>query len=213
MRTLYIDTSSDYLYSGIVIDNKLVSEVKEKYEKDLSKEALPRIIELFDNAKITPKDLDKIIVVSGPGSFTGIRIGITIAKTIAWALNINITPISGLTAMAISCDNDTYKMPLIDARRGYVYGAIYDKDNNSVIEDSHIYLQDLLNKSKVLGEVTVITNNGINIDLKKVKYNPDILKIVKQFENNNGINPHLVNPIYLKKTEAEEKLRKKQDYD
>ena len=204
MRVLYIDTSSDYLYSGIVVDDKLISEVKEKYEKDLSKEALPRIIELFDKADITPKDIDKIIVVNGPGSFTGIRIGITIAKTIAWALNINITPISGLTAMAISCNTNTYKMPLIDARRGYVYGAIYDKDNNKVIEDSHIYLQDLLDKSKDL-DIEVITNNDLNLSIKKESYNPDILKIVKYYEKSDGINPHLVNPIYLKKTEAEEK--------
>ena len=204
MRVLYIDTSSDYLYSGIVLDDKLISEVKEKYEKDLSKEALPRIIELFDKANITPKDIDKIIVVNGPGSFTGIRIGITIAKTIAWALNINITPISGLTAMAISCNTNTYKMPLIDARRGYVYGAIYDKDNNKVIEDSHIYLQDLLDKSKDL-DIEVITNNDLNVSIKKESYDPDILKIVKYYENSDGINPHLVNPIYLKKTEAEEK--------
>ena len=204
MRVLYIDTSSDYLYSGIVVDDKLISEVKEKYEKDLSKEALPRIIELFDKADITPKDIDKIIVVNGPGSFTGIRIGITIAKTIAWALNINITPISGLTAMAISCNTNTYKMPLIDARRGYVYGAIYDKDNNKVIEDSHIELKELLDKSKDL-DIEVITNNDLNVSIKKESYDPDILKIVKYYENSDDINPHLVNPIYLKKTEAEEK--------
>ena len=205
MKVLYIDTSNDFLYSGIVINDKLVSEVKKNYEKDLSKEALPKVIELFDKANITPKDLDKIIVVNGPGSFTGIRIGITIAKTIAWALNIKITPISGLTAMAISCDKDSYKMPLIDARRGFVYGAIYDKENKVVIEDSHIYLQDLLNKSKDFNDVVVITNNDIDTNLEKVKYDPDILKIIKYYENNEGINPHLVNPIYLKKTEAEEK--------
>ena len=204
MRVLYIDTSSDYLYSGIVVDDKLVSSIKKKYEKDLSKEALPKIIELFDEADITPKDLDKIIVVNGPGSFTGIRIGITIAKTIAWALNINITPISGLTAMAISTNTNTYKMPLIDARRGYVYGAIYDKDNNKVIEDSHIELKELLDKSKDL-DIEVITNNDLEINIKKESYDPDILKIVKHFETSDGINPHLVNPIYLKKTEAEEK--------
>lgn len=204
MRVLYIDTSSDYLYSGIVIEDKLVSSIKKKYEKDLSKEALPQVIELFNKANIIPKDLDKIIVVNGPGSFTGIRIGITIAKTIAWALNINITPISGLIAMAISCNNDTYKMPLIDARRGYVYGAFYDKDNNEVIKDSHINLQELLDKSKDL-DIEAITNNDLDINIKKESYDPDILKIVKHFEENDGINPHLVNPIYLKKTEAEEK--------
>lgn len=204
MRVLYIDTSSDYLYSGIVIDDKLVSSIKKKYEKELSKEALPQVIELFNKANITPKDLDKIIVVNGPGSFTGIRIGITIAKTIAWALNINITPISGLIAMAISCNNDAYKMPLVDARRGFVYGAIYDKDNNEVIKDSHINLQELLDKSKDL-DIEAITNNDLDINIKKESYDPDILKIVKHFEENDGINPHLVNPIYLKKTEAEEK--------
>ena len=208
MKTLYIDTSSDYLYSGIVIDDKLVSFIKKKYEKDLSKEALPKIIELFDKANITPKDLDKIIVVNGPGSFTGIRIGITIAKTIAWALNINITPISGLTAMAISCNTNSFKMPLIDARRGYVYGAIYDKDNNQVLEDSHIELKTLLTKAKDL-DIKAITNNDLDINIKKESYDPDILKIVKHFEESDGINPHLVNPIYLKKTEAEEKLGKR----
>ena len=206
MRVLYIDTSSDYLYSGIVVDDKLVSSIKKKYEKDLSKEALPKIIELFDESNITPKDLDKIIVVNGPGSFTGIRIGITIAKTIAWALNINITPISGLTAMAISSNTNTYKMPLIDARRGYVYGAIYDKDNNKVIEDSHIELKELLDKSKDL-DIEAITNNDLDINIKKESYDPNILKIVKYFETSDDINPHLVNPIYLKKTEAEEKMR------
>ena len=204
MRVLYIDTSSDYLYSGIVVDDKLVSSIKKKYEKDLSKEALPKIIDLFDEANITPKDLDKIIVVNGPGSFTGIRIGITIAKTIAWALNINITPISGLTAMAISSNTNTYKMPLIDARRGYFYGAIYDKDNNKVIEDSHIELKELLDKSKDL-DIEVITNHNIEINITKEIYDPHILKIVKHLETSDGINPHLVNPIYLKKTEAEEK--------
>lgn len=204
MKTLYIDTSSDYLYSGIVIDDILVSEIKNKYEKDLSKEALPKIIALFEQAKITPKELDKIIVVNGPGSFTGIRIGITIAKAIAWALNINITPISGLTAMAISSNYCSYKMPLIDARRGFVYGAIYDKDNNAVVKDTHIELTTLLERAKGL-DIKAITNNDFKLNLEIEKYNPDILKIVRYFETSKGLNPHLVNPIYLKKTEAEEK--------
>ena len=146
MKVLYVDTSSDYLYSGIVINDVLVSECQEKLGKDLSKEALPRIISVFKKANITPKDLDKIIVVTGPGSFTGIRIGVTIAKTIAWSLNIPIVPISGLTAMAISNKQDGYSMPLIDARRGFVYGALYDNNINSIVEDSHILLEELVKK-------------------------------------------------------------------
>ena len=205
MKVLYVDTSSDYLYSGIVINDVLVSECQEKLGKDLSKEALPRIIGVFKKANITPKDLDKIIVVTGPGSFTGIRIGVTIAKTIAWSLNIPIVPISGLTAMAISNKQEGYSMPLIDARRGYVYGALYDNNINFIVEDSHILLDELVKKCYDYRPITVITNNEIVTDYNVNRYEPDILKIVTYFKNKEGLNPHMINPIYLKKTEAEEK--------
>lgn len=205
MKILYVDTSSDYLYSGIVINDVLVSECQEKLGKDLSKEALPRIIGVFKKANITPKDLDKIIVVTGPGSFTGIRIGVTIAKTIAWSLKIPIVPISGLTAMAISNKQEGYSMPLIDARRGFVYGALYDNNINSIVEDSHILLDELVKKCYDYIPITVITNNEIVTDYNVNRYEPDILKIVTYFKNKEGLNPHMINPIYLKKTEAEEK--------
>lgn len=205
MKVLYVDTSSDYLYSGIVINDVLVNECQEKLGKDLSKEALPRIIGVFKKANITPKDLDKIIVVTGPGSFTGIRIGVTIAKTIAWSLNIPIVPISGLTAMAISNKQEGYSMPLIDARRGFVYGALYDNNINSIVEDSHILLEELVKKCYDYRPITVITNNEIVTNYNVNGYEPDILKIVIYFKNKEGLNPHLINPIYLKKTEAEEK--------
>lgn len=205
MKVLYVDTSSDYLYSGIVINDVLVSECQEKLGKDLSKEALPRIIGVFKKANITPKDLDKIIVVTGPGSFTGIRIGVTIAKTIAWSLNIPIVPISGLTAMAISNKQEGYSMPLIDARRGFVYGALYDNNINSIVEDSHILLEELVKKCYDYRPITVITNNEIVTNYNVKGYEPDILKIVTYFKNKEGLNPHMINPIYLKKTEAEEK--------
>lgn len=205
MKVLYIDTSSDYLYSGIVIDELIISECKEKLGKGLSKEALSKIINVFNEANILPKDLDKIIVVIGPGSFTGIRIGVTIAKTIAWSLNIPIVPISGLTAMAISNKESGYSMPLIDARRGFVYGALYDNNINPIVDDSHILLDDLTEKCHGYNPITVITNNDIETNYNINKYEPNILKIVTYFKNKEGLNPHLINPIYLKKTEAEEK--------
>lgn len=205
MKILYIDTSSDYLYSGIVINNTLVSECQEKLGKDLSKEALPRIISVFNKTNITPKDLDKIIIVIGPGSFTGIRIGVTIAKTIAWSLDIPIVPISGLTAMAISNKQEGYSMPLIDARRGFVYGALYASDISPIIDDTHILLDELTKKCRDYSPITVITNNEVATDYSVNTYEPDILKVVTYFKNKEELNPHMINPIYLKKTEAEEK--------
>ena len=130
MRYLYLDTSSSFLYAGIVKDNDLVAEIMEEMGGDLSKISLLKISEMFNSVSLKPNDIDKIIVVNGPGSFTGIRVGITIAKTYAWGLKKDITTISSLEAMAISSDFDGYKVPMIDARRGYVYASIYDKDCN-----------------------------------------------------------------------------------
>ena len=128
MRYLYIDTSSSYLYTAIVEDNILIDSIQEEYGQSLSEVALPKIVSMFNNNKLEARDIDKIIVVNGPGSFTGIRIGITIAKVYAWSLNIPITTISSLEAMAISSENQVVHIPMINARRGYVYAAIYDKN-------------------------------------------------------------------------------------
>ena len=143
MTILYIDTSSNYLYSAIMQNDEVVSYVNEEYGQNLSTMALPKIVEMFDEKKLSPKDVDKIIVVNGPGSFTGIRIGITIAKVYAWSLNIPITTIYSLEAMAISSTLDTYKVPILNARRGYVYAAIYDKDNNEILKPQHIEFKKL----------------------------------------------------------------------
>ena len=78
MKYLYIDTSSSFLYTGIVENNKLLAEVKKEYGHNLSEFALQDIVSMMNNLNLTPKDIYKIIVVNGPGSFTGIRIGITI---------------------------------------------------------------------------------------------------------------------------------------
>ena len=138
MRILYIDTSSSYLYTSIVENDKVLSEIKEEFGQSLSEVALPRIVSMFEDNNLSPKDIDKIIVVNGPGSFTGIRIGITIAKIYAWSLNIPITTIYSLEAMAISSNKEKYHVPIINARRGYVYAAIYDKDYNEILKPCHI---------------------------------------------------------------------------
>lgn len=204
MRYLYIDTSSSYLYTAIVNDNTLISEIKEEYGQSLSEVALPKIVSMFEKNNLTAKDIDKIIVVNGPGSFTGIRIGITIAKVYAWSLNIPITTIYSLEAMAVSSDSNKYHVPMINARRGYVFAAIYDKDNNVVLKPQHIKLEDLNKQIENLSEYEIITNDEFE-DLNNVKkYNPNMLKIIETFKDKETINPHSVNPEYLKLTEAEE---------
>lgn len=203
MRILYIDTSSSYLYAGIVTNRKLTSEVKKEFGHSLSEEALPSIVSLFEKENLLAKDIDKIIVVNGPGSFTGIRIGITIAKVFAWGLNIPITSVSALEAMSLSSTSDKLHVPIINARRNYVFGAIYSKDNNVILKPIHIKLEELL--VELADEDYVFISNDEFDELKDIEpYDPDIEKIVNHFENKESINPHAINPEYLKLTEAEE---------
>ena len=204
MKTLYIDTSSSFLYAGILEDTNVLQEVKKEFGQDLSKEALPEIDKLFKKAKLNPKDINRIVVVNGPGSFTGIRIGITIAKTYAWALNLDIITVNALEAMSISCEEKINHVPILDARRGYVFAAIYDKDSNIILKPQHILLEELQKELNKIDEYIVISNDEIDEFEDIYKYDPNISKIVEKVNNRKPINPHAVNPEYLKLTEAEE---------
>lgn len=204
MKYLYVDTSSNFLYSGIVENNKILAEIKEEFGQNLSEVALPKIVELFDKTNLKAKDINKIIVVNGPGSFTGIRIGITIAKVYAWSLNIPITTISSLEAMAISSENEKLHIPMINARRGYVYGAIYDNSYKEILKPQHIELDKLMKYLNDKEDYEIISNDNFDDEIKRERYDPSILKIVNYFKDKETINPHSVNPEYLKLTAAEE---------
>ncbi len=204
MRILYIDTSSSYLYTAIVEKEKVLCEIKEEYGTHLSEMALPKIAELFEKTKFDVKDIDKIIVVNGPGSFTGIRIGITIGKVYAWSLNIPITTITSLEAMAISSKEKKFHVPVINARRGYVFTAIYDENDQEVLKPQHIKITDLEKELEKIEDYEIITNDEFEEWENTVFYEPDFEKIIKKYQEKEPINPHAINPEYLKLTEAEE---------
>ena len=202
MTVLYIDTSSSYLYAGIVKDSNLVSEIKEELGHNLSEVALPKIAEMFEKSSILPNQVDKIIVVNGPGSFTGIRVGLTIAKVYAWSLNIPITTITSLEAMSVGI-NERVVVPLIDALKDNCYAAIYE-DGKEVLKPQHISLDKLKEILNNYRDYIIVTNDSIDLNFKKCNYDPQIETIVNKFCSKENINPHYVNPEYLKLSAAEE---------
>ena len=206
MKVLYIDTTSSYLYSCICDNQEITGEIKLKLNKDLSVFTLKKIEEMFNSVNLKPQDIDRIIVCNGPGSFTGIRIGVTIAKTYAWGLKKEVSIISSIEAMVLSSRlNKDYKVGLIDARRGYCYAGIYDKDNNIVMQDKYVSIEALkVTLESLPGDYSVITNDELEIEAKE-EYSPNFLEIINYGLTKETINPHAVNPIYLKLTEAEEK--------
>lgn len=207
MTLFYIDTSTNYLYTGIVKDQSLLVERKLNLSHDLSTFAIDEVAKMFQELNLKVNDIDKIIVVSGPGSFTGIRIGMTLAKVYAYTLKKEITTITSLEAMAESTNFSGLVVPMIDARRGFVYSAIYD-GNMEVLPKQHISLEKLKLILYGLGKDYVFVSNDNFNDLETVSYDPDILKIVLKYQNKESISPHLVEPTYLKLTEAEENLEK-----
>lgn len=206
MKVLYIDTTSSYLYTGLVIEGRLKAEIKEDLGKELSSQALFQISKMMESVELKPVDIDYIMVVNGPGSFTGIRVGVTIAKTFAYSLKKKVITISSLEAMAISSKSEKMlKVPMIDARRGYVYGAIFNQNYTPILKPQYISLEALkCATNHLLEEYEYISNQRFdNLEIKE--YMPDIEKIVNTFITREETNPHAVNPIYLKQTEAEEK--------
>ncbi len=204
MISLFIDTSTKRLIIGIYHNNKQIYYNCENTSNDLSSKVLPCLKKTLESIKLTCQDIDNIYVVNGPGSFTGIRVGVTIAKTLAWSLNKKIFPVSELMLLSTTDTEKNYIVPMIDARRGYVYGAIYDKNQQPILKDCYIKLEELKNKVDDLCSIDnacfvsydAIDNSIIpNISVEKL--------FKKEFKD---INPHSLNPNYLKKTEAEEKL-------
>ena len=204
MITLFIDTSTESLTIALFKDDVLLS-TSTVSSSEHSKYAMPILEQIFKENNIKPNKVNKIMVINGPGSFTGIRIGVTIAKIYAWTLNINIVPISSLKAYAISNKGYDYYVSIIDARRNYVYAGIYDKDYNNVIKESYISKDELVDKINSLNNELIIGDTTLG-SFPVISNKIDVVNIYNYFKNDSGINALMVNPVYLKKTEAEEKL-------
>ena len=207
MISLFLDTSTSRLIVGIYKDKNEIYFDNSEAHNDLSSRVLPKIKEALESVSLTVKDIDDIYVVNGPGSFTGIRVGVTIAKTLAWSLKKPIYTVSELSVLA-SGSKTRFTIPLIDARRGYVYAGIYNKNLKSQIEDQYILLEDL--KKLVKKEYKKEDISFVSFDKLEGVEKPiiDVEKLLSKVKVEE-VNPHLVNPNYLKKTEAEEKLNDK----
>ena len=200
MISLLIDTTTSNITVSIIQEQNILYKYQENILSDMSSKILPIIDNGLKESKLTLNDIDKIFVVNGPGSFTGIRVGVTVAKTIAWALKKKIIPLSSLELMATTNISKKYLVPMIDARRGNVFGGIYDTELNCIKEDKLINLNELI--INLNNEYEFISYDNINLDV--IKPNIDVLKIINKHINDKGINPHNLNPNYLKLTEAEE---------
>ena len=211
--SLFIDTCNYRLIVAVVDEEsgKVLTIHNEKIDGDLSAYIFRIIDECISSAGISPDDIKKVYSVVGPGSFTGIRIGVTISKTFAWAKKIKCIPISSLEVLASTSVSTDLVIPMIDARRACVYGAIYDRDLNPVLEDSYISLESLSNNLPKDKSYTFVSDEDINYFADVIESDVDVLKIINKHKKDEGVNPHILNPCYLKMTEAEANLLSKRN--
>lgn len=131
MYTLLLDSSSASLSVGFIKENELLCFKSYEAWQEQSEHMIPEINQLIINYKIDKKDINEIIVSIGPGSYTGVRIAITIAKTIALALGAKVYPVSSLRVLK---DNEKPSICLINARSGRSYFGVY-RGNEILIDD------------------------------------------------------------------------------
>lgn len=177
MKTLFIDTHLNDIIVLLLENGKVVDKRKVINKKNNSEFMFPAIKEILDKNCI-----DEIIVVNGPGSFTGVRLGVTIAKTLAYTLNKPIKTISALKVMTISTGN---KLVAIDDNNGYYLGC-FDDNYNEVEDYKYVGKKEL-----------------VDIDKYNLNYTIDAEKLWNYMKNVEAINPHMVNPIYIKKIGVE----------
>ena len=147
MTILAIDTSNYSLGVALLEENLVLGEYITNLKKNHSVRIMPAIQTLMKDCERVPKDITKIVVAKGPGSYTGVRIGVTIAKTMAWSLKIPLVGVSSLEILAAGTGRyfDGFVSPLFDARRGQVYTGLYayqDGNLTAVKEDRLVMLAD-----------------------------------------------------------------------
>ena len=130
MTLLGIDTSTPAAGACVLRADGVSFEVSPGAERLLrppahAAELMPAVAEAMERAEVDWKDLDAIAVGVGPGTFTGLRIGIATARALATAAGLPLRRVSSLAALAAGIDN-LVRLPLIDARRGEVFGALYE---------------------------------------------------------------------------------------
>ena len=189
MYTLFISTFDELITIGLLKDGKLIEKNEKISNRNHSVYTVPMIEEILKNNNINTNYLNEIIVINGPGSFTGVRIGVTIAKTLAYTLDIPIKALTSLEAYAVSIESKINKLVAISDLKGKYIG--YFSKDNEILTD-YIYLSnkeyDNYIKDK---EQYIIKDNKLDLE-----------KIYLYLKNKDNINPHLVNPIYIKGIEA-----------
>ena len=192
MVTILLDSSNTNLSVGIVRDNLLLESISYEAWQRQSEYMIPELNKLLDKYRVSKEEIEEVIVAKGPGSYTGVRIAITIAKTIAVALNAKLYAVSSLRTQK---DGKNPSICLINARSGRSYMGVYE-DEKTLLEDQIMKNEDVLYyieshpSYSVCGDVQYLGLKGTETDNIK-----EMLSLKECLES---VNPLSLKPVYMK---------------
>lgn len=197
MKSLVLDTSNRYLVVAIYVDGQQLACIQEEGSKRQSENAIPYIEKLMNAHDMELFDFDEIIVTRGPGSYTGERVGLTIAKTLKTVHPVDVKMISSLQAYAGTMGK---KIAVLDARShkifvaAYVQGQLLDEEKMIEIDDFENWKQSYPG-FEVVGQTEVISYPDQPVDLAENLY-----ALGCQTQPVNSV--HELLPTYIKEVEA-----------
>ena len=210
MKVLAFDTSSKALSLAILEDKQVLAETTINIKKNHSITLMPAIDFLMASLDWTPKDLDRIVVAEGPGSYTGLRIAVATAKTLAHTLNIELVGMSSLLAL-VPYQQEGLFVPLMDARRNNVYAGFYE-NAKPVMPEAHLPFEQVIELIKGASQVTFVGEVGpfveqIQEHLPRTNFKetlPNAANLALLAWDKEADSLHDFVPNYLKRVEAEE---------
>jgi len=192
MITVLLDSSNTNLSVGIARDNLLLESISYEAWQQQSEFMIPELEKLFEKHEVSKDDIAEAIVAMGPGSYTGVRIAITIAKTIAVALDAKLYSASSLRVLK---DGDVPSICVINARSGRSYFGVYE-GNNVLVDDR------IMKNEEVLAYVSDHPTYSVCGDAKYLglesKQTNNIQEMLNLKEALLEVNPLSLKPVYMK---------------
>jgi len=227
LKILALDSSGLVASVAYLEDGKIKGSININYQKTHSQTLLPMLDEMVKTLEIDLNDIDYLACANGPGSFTGLRIGVATIKGLGLSIDKKIVDVSTLEALALNWPNsEGVVVPIMDARRSQVYAAGYVFEDNSpkpvtVIEPVNCELIKLIDRLNAMGKKVFFTGDGIPVYKEMIKQNLNVeyvfanaanayqnaanVAVLAEIYAGEGLakNAADISPVYLRKPQAE----------
>lgn len=229
MKILGLDTSTMMATCAVIDEGEVLGEYSINQDMGHAENLVPMIEDMMKNISLKIEDIDLFAVTIGPGSFTGLRIGVATMKAFAHLYNKPIIGINTLEALAYNLGFEATRVPMIDARRNRVYTGIYSLENDKLVEKMKVDAVDIDELIEILkdeGDIVINGNGallykdklkealGENIRFAKLNQNsPRAVSVAElareKYKEGKVDDAFTLAPDYLRKSQAERQLENK----